>query len=721
MSPTPLSGFVRVVRSDEVHIVDADQQVHTLPPANRTVLLGLRPSGFFVNATVGPRGLEGWQPAAPPTRPLQRHALEAAAGASPELAKALVAHAPERLLGIFEGNAHVIPIIVRQETWKEDPETQAAIHAVLTTYVAAVGCAFAVRLVQFGVEHGFEVPWALAVQLSAAFDDDERLPQSPGARLELLKENPWCVYIPLGISLPAEQRHDLHALVEAMATAQGIAPDDDRRIVGAVYQETYEEVRKGHIYSPWAIAHVVKRFRLPRGRIYEILKRRGIFTSRVPDPNHPEKFLTGASPMGLAMAERAIANLLVAPRLMPGTPVAIPAGLSDDQADAATALLTHPLTILAGAAGTGKTHVLATCARYLASRGRRVVLLATTGIAAQRLGNAADLPAQTLHSFIGYAPAAGRLQPPASSLEPIDWLVVDEASMLDSATAGRLADFLGKHNTDVARVCLAGDPWQLPPVGPGRPFHDLIEADVPTARLTTIRRTDVRELITMAYQLATDGRWEPAFAMAPHVPRQVVSTAAEAAQAVARLADQWNIAVSAIGVLAPHYEGPLGITALNAALRAQQHPTFTEEWAVGDAVIQTCNWRVTDDLTIWNGQVGTVAAVTRLTLTVQFGNDTVTYPQTTASQLLTHAYALSVHRAQGGQYGAAVFVVDPDTPLDRALVYTAVTRAINHLAILHPPDAVWEEPLKPRVTRRRTLLPFNIEELILNLDTLTLV
>lgn len=722
MLPTHLSGFVQAVRSEGIHLMDADQTEHIVPPAHPRVLLGLRPSGIFIQATLGPQGaLAQWQPAAPPTRPLQRLALETVAGAPPPLAQALVAHAHQRLASLFAGNAQVIPAIVRQDTWAEAPETQAAIHAVLTRYAAAIGCAFAVRLVQWGGAHGFEVPWALAVQLSAAFDEDERLPQSPEARLEHLKRDPWCVYIPLGLTLPTDQRHNLQALVEAIATAQGIAADDDRRIIGAVARETYEEVRKGHIYSPWAFGHAMKAFHKTGPELRAILKHHGIYTHRVPNPRVPDQWVTGTSPIGLGLAERAIAQSLVAPRLAPGRPAAGPDGLTDEQAAAAAALLAHPLTLLAGRAGTGKTHVLAACARFLTERGRRVVLLATTGIAAQRLGDAAGLPAHTLHSFIGYAPAAGRLRPPASSLEPIDWLVVDEASMLDSATAGRLADFLGQHNGDVARVCLAGDPWQLPPVGPGRPFHDLLAAEVPTAHLDTIRRTEVPALIQLAHHLATDGQWEPALAAAPQVPRQTVATAADAARAVARLANQWGLPVSAIGVMAPQYEGPLGITALNAALRTQQHPDFSGDWAVGDRVIHTRNWRATDDLTIWNGQVGTVAAVTRVTLTVQFGEDAATYPLTTASQLLTHAYALSVHRAQGGQYAGAVFVVDPSAPLDRALVYTAVTRAIDHLAILHPPEAHWTEPLKPRVQQRRTLLPLHIAEVILEPDALVMV
>jgi hypothetical protein len=704
------SGFVRAARTDGVELVDAQGTLQTVTPLSAAVLTGLRPTGIYVTGTVEGDRLTGWLPATPPTRALQREALHAVAGATPSVARELVQHATGRLVRVFQGDGSVIPTILRHGPWVDDPDLYTAVYTALSRYVAAVGSAFAIRLTQYGLAHDIDVPWSLAVHLGAAFEEDRRLPRDPAEQLAYILADPWRLYLPLGLTVPKDARKDLHALVDGLATAVGISADDPRRVVGAVRRDTSQAVHRGDIYTPWAVSGAATHFQLTVSDVCNLV-RDHLQLPWVPDPKDPARRRIGSSPIGLALAESAIAMKLVGPRLMGLGAMSVPEALAGEQAEAAAVILENPLSFLAGPAGSGKSYVLAACAQHIASRGGRVAILATTGIAAQRLGQVADMPGQTLHSFIGYVPDAGRLQPPSSSLEPIDLLIVDEASMLDSATAGRLADFVGSHNLAVARVCLAGDPWQLPPVGAGRPFHDLLDANLPTARLTAIRRTEHPELLALARQLGTTGDWDAALAQAPTMPRIAVETADAIPRLLEELAGHWSLDPSTVGVIAPRYDGPLGITALNAALRRHRLPDAVGPWAVRDRVIQTHNWRVTDELTLWNGQMGEVVHVGAVTLTVQFGDTQVEYPLATVSQFLMHAYALSVHRSQGGQFPGVLFVLDPSQSLDQALVYTGVTRAVDHLALVHPPEPTWA-PLALRVERRRTLLPHHLAELL---------
>lgn len=704
------SGFVRAARTDRVDLLDTQGVLHSLVPVAAAVLTGLRPTGIYVTCTVEGDRLTGWIPAPPPTRALQRQALTTVAGASAAVARDLVQHATGRLARVFQGDGSVIPTILRHGPWVDDPDLHTAVYTALSRYVAAVGSAFAIRLTQYGLAHDFDVPWSLAVHLGTAFEEDRRLPRDPAEQLAYILADPWCVYLPLGLTVPKDERKELHTLVEALATAVGINADDPRRVVGAVRRDTYQAVHRGDIYTPWAVSGAATHFKLTVSDVCNLV-RDHLQLPWVPDPKDPARRRIGSSPIGLALAERAVATQLVGPRLMSLGPAVLPDHLTGEQAEAAAVILENPLSLLAGPAGSGKSYVLAACAQHIANRGGRVAILATTGIAAQRLGRVADLPGQTLHSFIGYVPDAGRLQPPSPSLEPIDLLIVDEASMLDSATAGRLADFVGSHNLAVERVCLAGDPWQLPPVGAGRPFHDLLDADLPTARLTAIRRTEHPELLALARQIGTTGDWDAALAEAPTMPRIAVETADAVPRLLEDLSGRWGLDPSTVSVIAPRYDGPLGITALNAALRHHRLPDAVGPWAVRDRVIQTHNWRVTDELTLWNGQMGEVVHVGAVTLTVQFGETPVEYPLATASQFLMHAYALSVHRSQGGQFPGVLFVLDPSQPLDQALAYTGVTRAVNHLALVHPSEPTWA-PLTLQVERRRTLLPRHLAELM---------
>jgi exodeoxyribonuclease V alpha subunit len=204
-------------------------------------------------------------------------------------------------------------------------------------------------------------------------------------------------------------------------------------------------------------------------------------------------------------------------------------GLGDDQKAAAELIANHAVAILSGPPGTGKSFTIArVLGRMTANEVGKIRVVAPTGKAAKRAAEllakvpgAAGIPATTVHKALGMVPAgaeeegipeevakAGRGQSamgfmhgPGCPLD-VDVLVVDETSMLDSRLAAALFSAL-KPGT---RLILVGDQNQLPSVGPGSVFRDLIAAGVPSAELLQIRRSDGGGSVVRACHAIKDGR-----------------------------------------------------------------------------------------------------------------------------------------------------------------------------------------------------------------------
>jgi hypothetical protein len=174
--------------------------------------------------------------------------------------------------------------------------------------------------------------------------------------------------------------------------------------------------------------------------------------------------------------------------------------LTDEQRAALRTLTTSPIAILTGAPGTGKTVTIKSLSAIMERAGYQVYLTAPTGRAAARLSEATGKPAQTLHRLLHNH----RQQRPIRDLiiPPIkEAVIVDEASMLDLFLAQRLVEFC----TSRTRLIFVGDVYQLPPVGPGQLFRDLIESrQIPVVELTnTIRQSEQSAVTAAARQIKT--------------------------------------------------------------------------------------------------------------------------------------------------------------------------------------------------------------------------
>ncbi len=360
--------------------------------------------------------------------------------------------------------------------------------------------------------------------------------------------------------------------------------------------------------------------------------------------------------------------------------------LSDGQRTAVMTALTHPVSILTGGPGTGKTTAIQALIATLETGHMRYALASPTGRAAKRLAEATGRKASTIHRLLGFSPVEGFKHNPENPLE-IDLLVVDETSMLDLMLAYALLKALepGTH------LLLVGDVDQLPSVGAGDLLRDVIRSGIaPVTRLSTIfRQAAGSHIITNAHRI-NQGQM-PAFEKESDdfflFPAESSEEAADWVLDVvtSRIPGKFGFnPLEDIQVLAPMYRGPAGVNALNERLQAALNPPsprkvekilFGQMFRTGDKVMQVQN---DYDKDVFNGDIGRICDLDLVehTLSVEFEGRQVTYDWSEADQLVL-AYAVSVHKAQGAEFPVVVMplVTQHYMMLQRNLLYTGITRA----------------------------------------------
>lgn len=360
--------------------------------------------------------------------------------------------------------------------------------------------------------------------------------------------------------------------------------------------------------------------------------------------------------------------------------------LAPAQEAAVQMALTCPLSILTGGPGTGKTHTLRAVLLLAQARRLRCLIAAPTGRAAKRMEEATGLPALTLHRLLELRPGGVAGRTPANPL-PADLVVVDEVSMLDVLLANQLVKALapGTH------LLLVGDPDQLPSVGAGNVLADLLAADqFPVTRLTHLFRQGAGSGIAATAQRVNAGALpqfgrglRDCFFLPAATPEEA---AAQVVELVARrIPARGRYRPSDIQVLVPMHRGAAGVGALNAALQARLTPERAgipelraggRVYRPGDRVLQLRN---DYDLGMFNGDLATIQRIDReeqeLLLRLDDGRE-LAYPSASL-HALTHAYAISVHKAQGAEFPVVVLLLlTSHAPLlSRTLLYTALTRA----------------------------------------------
>ena len=356
------------------------------------------------------------------------------------------------------------------------------------------------------------------------------------------------------------------------------------------------------------------------------------------------------------------------------------------QREAVLGLLSRPMALLTGGPGVGKTTITRFVVALAKQSGARVLLASPTGRAAKRMAEATGAEAQTIHRMLGWNPQDGAFLHDRKNPLQADLVVVDEISMLDVA----LAHHLAKATQAPTRLVLIGDPDQLPSVGPGNVLADLLASGVvPTWRLTHIYRQGAASLIKVnAHHILRGEELElPARGdLAGDFYHFVVDDPAECAERLVevvtrRIPERFGLDwVDDVQVVAPMYRGECGVDALNERLRqalgsgGREVRLGSRTWRVGDRVIHVRN---DYEKEVYNGDMGRIVRVDDDgSLAVRYPERVVEYEPTELGDLQS-AFAITVHRSQGGEFPAVVvpLATQHALMLQRNLLYTAVTRA----------------------------------------------
>ena len=371
--------------------------------------------------------------------------------------------------------------------------------------------------------------------------------------------------------------------------------------------------------------------------------------------------------------------------------------------------------VLTGGPGTGKTTSVRGIVEMMDRMGLRVLLLAPTGRAAKRLGELCGREAQTIHRCLGmnWIEETGEVTFQKNAQEPLEAeaVIVDEMSMVDLTLMDALLSALRPD----CRLIMVGDADQLPSVGAGNVFSDLIRSGrVETVVLTDIFRQAQESAIIRTAHSVNRGMLPELKNTAKSdfffMRRRDAFTSVELVVELCgkRLPENMGISSQEIQVLCATRKGEWGTINLNRALQAALNPPAPNKrqkaWGetvfrVGDRVMQIRNdydvlWERDDGFVgsgMFNGDVGIVEEIDAggEMITVRFDDRCATYTGEMLGELEL-AYAVTVHKSQGSEYRAVVMVALNAAPslMVRGVLYTAVTRAKELLVIVGDDSAL---------------------------------
>jgi exodeoxyribonuclease V alpha subunit len=515
----------------------------------------------------------------------------------------------------------------------------------------------------------------------------------------LLKDDPWRLLQVSGVDVP-----DADAL--ARAAIANVQRDDPRRSRALVGFTLARVARDGHTVWPAAeVAQDLQLYRVPdpdgaiadalaTGQVHsvdgEALALDRYFTAEQQIAESLHRLTRTAEPIGPTSARRS--------RQASGD-----TGLDQTQASAVANALAHGVSVLTGGPGTGKSRTVAAVVHAAERAGKSVALAAPTGRAAKRLAELCDAEAMTIHRLLGAQPRStgegGILDFSAGFSRGADWpldedlVVVDEASMLDVELAAALLTACA----DGTHLMFVGDSAQLPSIGPGQVLADVISsAAVSIVELQTLYRQDAGGAIARLATAVRGGQLPAVQAADREVVVVPARGSADCAHRVVQLMTDsipraLGIEPEQVQVVTPVHRGPAGTIALNEALKARLNPAPFRKLAgrfdPGDRVVATANHLEATPTGFANGEVGTVTAVAGKVVTIDFGTDVPALAEVSGKALadIVHGWAITVHRAQGSEFRAVIVVLPPEAGrmLSRPLVFTALTRAREHLSVVH--------------------------------------
>lgn len=416
--------------------------------------------------------------------------------------------------------------------------------------------------------------------------------------------------------------------------------------------------------------------------------------------------------------------------------------LTDQQTAAMEMVKKNNLSLLIGYPGTGKTTITREIVEWSKAEGYDIALSSPTGKAAHVLSEACGHPASTIHRLLAPMPTKinGRLQFVFNQNEsnplPYTFIIVDEVSMVGNDL---MADLFRAIDPKQTKVLLVGDSCQLPSVQPGNVLHDLIACGaIPVTELTEVFRHS-GAIVDFCTAIRTDAHYNLPRELDIDAGQNYVHIECNSAQvihdtiiklAIDNMPRRGYDTTRDVQVLSPvNSKTVMSCDALNKSIQDMVNPQPPEAcindsgFRLGSKVINTRNIydaisADTDDKEILlNGDMGFIIDLQgeAKSMIVQFDNPDRKIIISKYNHYLKLAYALTIHRSQGSQFPVVIMPVHSafQYQANRALIYTAVSRAQEILITVGQASAIRQAVRDTKVYRRQTFLASKIQDIML--------
>ena len=393
--------------------------------------------------------------------------------------------------------------------------------------------------------------------------------------------------------------------------------------------------------------------------------------------------------------------------------------LSAKQKEAIQSINSNNVVIITGGPGTGKTTIIKNVIDIYKSHGKKVVLCAPTGRAAKRMTEMTGEEAKTLHRLleIGKIEKDNEFTIMNYEVAPIDAdvIIVDEASMVDIY----LMNYLLNGIYQGTKLILVGDTDQLPSVGPGSVLKDIINSErIKTIFLDEIFRQAAQSKIIVNSHRVNDGKYfldkeeqeglkDDFFYIKEKSQDIMLDQIISLCKGRLKNFGDYDFFEN-IQILSPTKKGLLGTKELNKRLQEELNPSSDEKnekkvgeviFREGDRVMQVKNnydiyWEKGNTLSltyengtgIFNGELGKIVKIDFLNkqIKILFDDEKEAWYAFSDMDQIEHAYAITVHKAQGSEFDVVIMVVTQSSAmlLTRNLLYTGLTRAKKLLILI---------------------------------------